>query len=83
MICWTILSMSKNNNPLYILNPQTQRYVLKTGSIGKSILNETKKNHKNQIVPLFPKPLNIPKRSILILNPLGQWQVLPLEHFVV
>jgi hypothetical protein len=38
--------MSKNNNPLYILNPQTQRYVLKTGSIGKSILNETKKNTK-------------------------------------
>lgn len=48
--------MSKNNNPLYILNPQTQKYVLKTGSIGKSILNETKKNHKNQIVPLFPNP---------------------------
>ncbi len=36
--------MSKEQDERYILNPETNRFVLKTGAIGKSIMN--KKNEK-------------------------------------
>jgi hypothetical protein len=86
------MPLDKDKNPLYILNPTTQRYVLKSGAIGKSILNQTsspskptpvKKNKPStRINPLFPRPIQNPKMSIWILDPLGQWQVLPLGLFI-
>jgi hypothetical protein len=32
--------MSKENDERYILNPDTNRYVLKSGAIGKSIMSK-------------------------------------------
>lgn len=71
--------MSKENDERYILNPDTNRYVLKTGAIGKNIMS--KKNENLKIVPRLPKPV-VPKKSILILDKLGCWQVFQLSHFV-
>lgn len=74
--------MSKEDDERYILNPETNRYVLKSGAIGKSIM--AKKNVKINVqkkIHYLPKPL-VPKKSILILDKLGCWQVFQLSHFV-
>jgi hypothetical protein len=75
--------MSKEQDERYILNPETNRFVLKTGTIGKSIMN--KKNEKieiiKKIVPRLLKP-TVPRKSILVLDKLGCWQVFQLSHFV-
>ena len=72
--------MSKENDPLYILNPQTNHYVLKSGKAGKAILAEHDKKNK-KIQALLNRPY-VPPMSILVLDRLGLWQVLPLAHFV-
>ena len=72
--------MSKENDPLYILNPKTNHYVLKSGKVGKSILAEHDKKNK-KIQALLNRPY-VPPMSILVLDRLGLWQVLPLAHFV-
>ena len=75
--------MSKEYDERYILNPDTNRMVLKSGAIGKSIMAKKNENFKVQkkTIPRLPKPI-VPKKSILILDKLGCWQVFQLSHFV-
>lgn len=74
--------MSKELNERYILNPDTNRYVLKSGTTGKHILGINKKiKIPKKIVPHLPKPI-IPKNCILILDRLGCWQIFHLSYFI-
>ncbi len=68
--------MSKKLDEKYILNPDTNRCVLKTGTIGKRILNN--KTLKT-IVPRFPKPV-VSKNCILILDRFGFWKVFHFSY---
>ncbi len=80
------LNMSKVNNPNYILNPETNRYVKRNGAIGKGLIEKKMFNQLGRPPDqIHTRPLCKDQQGwmcISVLDKLGNSQGLRLSHCV-